>query len=84
MPWPVLLKELVREAVTAAATAVVSAVVDLVRGKPPAQPDPDESHPLTHRDVEHIRAQERASIEASKRAAITTRPPRAKPGKVQR
>jgi len=80
MPLPALLIELGRAVVTAA----VDRVVELVRGKPSPPPAPSDPSPKTYRDVEHIRAQERASIEASKRAAITTRPPRPKPGKLQR
>ena len=77
-----LLKELAIAAGTAAARQLVKIVrrkaddgwVDVTVTEPPPQP-------LTWKDVEHIRAQERASIEASKRAAVDRKATTVRPGK---
>lgn len=56
---------LLSELAIVAGRAAVDELVKLIRRKPRESEPP---HPLTYRDVEHIRAQEHASIEASKRA----------------
>ncbi len=72
---------LLHELAIAAGTAAAKKLISWLRGKPPA-PDPGESTPLTHALVEHNRQQERASIEASKRAEAERAG--AAPGKLRR
>jgi hypothetical protein len=65
-----LLKELAVVAGRAAVDQVVKQVGKLLRRE---QRESEPSQPLTYRDVEHIRAQERSSIEASKRKPVAPR-----------
>lgn len=61
------LATLAKQLVVAGARAAVGKVAELVSGQRDAKPENEPSHP-SWKDVEHMRAQERASIEAGKKA----------------
>jgi hypothetical protein len=74
-----MLGSLLKDLAIAAGRAAAERLVKLIRREVRARPS-SPSQPLTFKDVEHIRAQERASIEASKKAAAA----KPKPGKLTR
>lgn len=76
------LAALLKDLAIAAGTAAAKQVVRAVRAWVSPAPDPGESTPLTHAAVEHNRRQERAAIEASKRAEAERAA--AAPGKLRR